>query len=239
MEENRPEIFIPKDESAKRRTSTDQGTNAGCLILLVLLGIAIYWGYRGLDSIGWLSHRESTFITARGDWLVGEAKDCWSAPLTVEGASVEHQEQGYALSAVNCDDGPQHEMKVTFYGRKVQGLYKVVRWRCEKEQTSFLNANLFTCYETGGDSAWASPHPSDGQSQASPAAFDWNKDFVPADCTAQQKSRWDKSEKERIDRLDPATVQADPKKQPELWWQQFPEICNQKAYAERFPLKAP
>ena len=49
----------------------------GCLVLLCLVGYAIYGGYGWLDSVGWdCAHREDTAITARSDWLVGESKEC-------------------------------------------------------------------------------------------------------------------------------------------------------------------
>jgi hypothetical protein len=126
--------------------SDTKGTAAGwgCLILLCIIGFAIYGGYEWLDSIGWLQHREITTISARSDWLVGESKECWSAPLNSDAGALLKKEIGYAISDVNCDDGPEHNMKVTFYGRKVQTEYKVVNWRCTRNEISF------TCYQTGG-----------------------------------------------------------------------------------------
>lgn len=121
----------------------------GCMIPLVAIGLAIFFGYGWLDSIGWISHREDVVITAQSDWLVGESKECWSATLNSDGASRLGKETGYAMSYVSCDDGPEHNMNVRFYGRVVQG-YKVVNWRCTKEQTSFMSDNTFTCYQTGG-----------------------------------------------------------------------------------------
>ncbi len=68
--------------------------------------------------------------------------------------------------------------------------------------------------------------------------FDWGKDTVQLDCTPQQTARWDQSEKDRLANLKPAVIHADPKKQPNLWWQRFPEVCTQKEYAQRFPSKS-
>ncbi|MFZ1085044.1 MAG: hypothetical protein WAN35_08770 [Terracidiphilus sp.] len=127
----------------------ETGTGFGCLILLCIVGFAIYGGYGWLDSIGWISHREETVITARSDWLVGESKVCWSAMLNSEGAALLGKEVGYAMSSVSCDDGPEHKMKVTFYGKKLQG-YIVANWRCTRNEVDFLNDNSFTCYQTGG-----------------------------------------------------------------------------------------
>ena len=124
----------------------------GCMVplfFLCIVGAAIFAGYGWLDSIGWISHREETVISARSDWLVGESKECWSAPLNSDGAVLLKKEVGYAMSSVSCDDGQEHKMKVTFYGRKLQN-YNVVNWRCTRNEVSFLNDNSFTCYQTGG-----------------------------------------------------------------------------------------
>jgi hypothetical protein len=138
----------------------------GCLALLVLIGYAIYGGYEWLDSLGQIPHQEETTITARGDWLAGENKDCWSAPINYyaalakkyggvsvdkSGKAIDDRMADYVMSSVTCDDGPQHKMKVRFYGRRFQTDYRIVTWRCAREQTSFLNDNTFTCYQTGGD----------------------------------------------------------------------------------------
>lgn len=134
------------------------------LLLLIFIGYGIYCGYRWLDSLGWVSHREETVITARSDWLVGESKDCWSAPvnywaaqvakyggvtLDKSGSLIDDSMSAYVMSSVSCDDGPQHKMKVTFWGRKMQTDYRTVTWHCTKEQVLF-SGNTFTCYQTGG-----------------------------------------------------------------------------------------
>jgi hypothetical protein len=128
--------------------STNGKGGGGCLIFLFVIGLAIYFGYQWLDSIGWISHQEDTIITARSDWLVGESKECWSSPVVGDVATHLRQAEGYAMSYVACDDGPEHKMSVKFYGRKLQGV-RIVTWRCMREETSFLNDNTFTCYETG------------------------------------------------------------------------------------------
>jgi hypothetical protein len=147
------------------RQMKETAAGLGCAALLVIIGCAIYGANERLDSLGWISHQEKTLITAGGDWLVGEDKDCWSAPvnyyaalakkyggLTVDksGKAIDDRMVDYVMSSINCDDGPQHRMKVKFYGRRFQTDYKVVTWRCTREQTSFLNGTAFTCYQTGG-----------------------------------------------------------------------------------------
>jgi hypothetical protein len=145
-----------KQDEPDRKSISDlkeTATGWGCLLLLGIIGYAIYGGYGGygwLDSIGWISHREETVISARSDWLVGESKECWSATINSDGATLLKREIGYAMSSVSCDDGQEHKMTVTFYGRKVQSEYKVITWRCTRNEVSFLNDDSFTCYQTGG-----------------------------------------------------------------------------------------
>lgn len=127
------------------------GKGWGCLILLCIVGYAIYGGYEWLDSIGWISHREETVISARSDWLPGESKECLSYTRKREWATFQDKDVGYAMPWVKCDDGPDHHMKVTFYGRKVQPEYQTIGWRCSRNEVSFLNDNSFTCYQTGGE----------------------------------------------------------------------------------------
>jgi hypothetical protein len=117
----------------------------GYLTILCIVGYAIYGGYGWLDSIGWISHQEETVITARSDWLVGESKECWSATLGSDGAALAGKKVGYAMPAVSCDDGPEHKMTITFYGRVEQPDHNLVKWRCTKGMISF------TCYQTGGE----------------------------------------------------------------------------------------
>ena len=141
---------VGQPEQKPRSDAKVTGTGCGCIFILVIIGAAIFAGYEGLDSVGWISHREETVISARSDWLVGESKECWSATLNSDGAALLGKEIGYAMSSISCDDGPEHKMKVNFFGRKVQTEYKSVVWRCTRNEVSFLNDNSFTCYQTGG-----------------------------------------------------------------------------------------
>ncbi len=129
----------------------------GYLTAFIVFGFLIFFlvfgGYDFLDSVGWISHREQTLITANADWLVGESKECWSITLDSHGASLLDKDTGYAMYSVDCGDGPQHSIKVKFYGREIQGQHTLVRWRCEREQPSFFNDDAFTCYETGNQEA--------------------------------------------------------------------------------------
>jgi hypothetical protein len=128
---------------------TGSSSEFGCLVVALVVCGAVYgiWqgGYKWADTEGYLAHRADTVITARSDWLVGESKDCLSPVLDDRSAILMKKEVGYALSSVGCDDGQEHQMSVTFYGREVQAEYKIAHWRCTREQTSF------TCYQTGGE----------------------------------------------------------------------------------------
>ena len=125
----------------------------GYLSALIVFGFLSYFlvfgGYDFLDSVGWISHREEALITVNADWLVGESKECWSITPNSRSAPLLNREIGYAMYAVNCGDGPQHSIKVTFYGKEIQGANLLIKWRCEREQPSFLNNDMFTCRETG------------------------------------------------------------------------------------------
>ena len=50
---------------------------------------------------------------------------------------------GYAISQVNCDGGPEHSVKITFFGRTEQPEYAWITWRCTRNEDSF------TCKQTG------------------------------------------------------------------------------------------
>ncbi len=133
----------------------------GCLWAICVLALLI-WGGDELweSSASWISHREETLITVNADWLVGESKDCWSIALDSQSAVRLGKETGYAMYSVNCGDGPQHSIKVNFYGREIQGEGRLIKWRCEREQPSFWNYNSFTCYETGTEEV---PAPNSNQ----------------------------------------------------------------------------
>jgi hypothetical protein len=140
------------------KESTGDSGVWGCLTTLCILALLILGGYEWLESVAWVSHREETLITVNADWLVGESKQCWSITLDSRSAALLHKETGYAMYSVNCGDGAQHSIKVNFYGSEIQGANRLINWRCEREQPSFLNDNSFTCYETGTQEA-PTPNP--------------------------------------------------------------------------------
>jgi hypothetical protein len=120
--------------------------------LLVVCGIiaAIIAGHRQLIDHAVTSYEADTMITAQSNWLPGESKDCRSLVLNARAAAALHREQGYALQAIVCDDGPLHSMKVTFYGKQVQPEYATVLWHCTRNRDPMTSETEFTCKQTGG-----------------------------------------------------------------------------------------
>jgi hypothetical protein len=111
--------------------------------VVVILCIGLFVGfYERVDSSGWVAHREDTTITAEPGWLVGESRECVSYPLDAGKAG--RKGAGYAVDVLHCDNGPEHQMKVTFWGRLNQPEYDVVNWKCTRKQGGF------TCYELSG-----------------------------------------------------------------------------------------
>jgi hypothetical protein len=109
---------------------------------VLVLGM-IYSGYEALDDGGWIPHREETTITAQSNWFEGESKNCVSNPLDSRAALTMNKPEGYAISKMLCDGGPERQLKITFYGRLAQPEYTWVGWQCTR------NSSSFTCKQTG------------------------------------------------------------------------------------------
>ncbi len=124
-------------------SSSDSGKGLGCFVLLAIVVGICYWVYTGIDSVGWMQHSEESTITAQANWFVGESKDCTSYPLNAKSAQEMSKPKGYALSKISCDDGPEHSVQITFFGRTEQPEFAWVTWRCTRHDSSF------TCKQTG------------------------------------------------------------------------------------------
>jgi hypothetical protein len=109
-----------------------------CLLVLAMIVL----GYQAVDDDGWIPHREETTITAQSNWFQGESKDCISNPLDPRTAQAMKKPEGYAMSKILCDDGPEHVVRITFYGRLEQPQHTWVAWRCTR------NSDSFTCKQT-------------------------------------------------------------------------------------------
>ncbi len=100
--------------------------------------------YSAMDENSQVPHSVETSISAQENWLVGESKECTSPVLDTKTAHYINQEPGYVASFVSCDNGPQHAIKVTFYGQLNQPEHKLITWRCTRESEGF------TCKQKGG-----------------------------------------------------------------------------------------
>jgi hypothetical protein len=133
---------MAQQESQEKKDS-ETANALGCFVLFTLAALLCYGvcaaAYTGLDKKGLVSHQAESVITVRGNWLVGESKDCLSQTTSVD------DQPSYALAALFCDDGPTHRLKVTFWGRKDQPEYATVNWKCTREQEG-----KFTCLELSG-----------------------------------------------------------------------------------------
>jgi hypothetical protein len=111
---------------------------------LIIVGWFLIWLYATVDESGWIFHSRETAITARADWLIGENKTCTSYPLGADEAKLWKDKLNSVTHKINCDDGPEHEIAVTFLGRTERPDARAhdsgVQWRCVKRSESF------TCY---------------------------------------------------------------------------------------------
>jgi hypothetical protein len=119
------------------------GAMGAILVVVVILGVVV-GGYEALDSVGLISHEEDSVITAQANWFVGESKDCTSYPLSSEAARAMNKTAGNAVYQVRCDDGPEHRVRIRFFGRVEQPEYHYVQWKCTHEEKGF------TCYQVSG-----------------------------------------------------------------------------------------
>jgi hypothetical protein len=126
------------------KKSSNEAQGFGCLVLLAIIAAIVFWIYTGIDSEGWIPHSEDSVITAQANWFVGESKNCLSYPLDAKTAQILGKPTGYAISRIACDDGPEHAVKITFYGRTEQPERQWINWRCTR------NSDSFTCKQLGG-----------------------------------------------------------------------------------------
>ena len=58
---------IEESTNPTTRPNNDGLVGLGLLAILGIIGAIIYGGYEGLDSLGWIPHREEAVISARSD----------------------------------------------------------------------------------------------------------------------------------------------------------------------------
>jgi hypothetical protein len=120
-------------------------------VVLAVIAAFIYGAIIGPDYLGLRAHEvEAANITATGSWMVGESRPCTSFPVDKETARYTGVLPGYSFKFIECDPGmssPEprvRQMKITFYGRKLQPEYSVVNWTCIRQPEQF------TCRELSG-----------------------------------------------------------------------------------------
>ena len=73
---------------------------------------------------------------------MGESKTCYSTPVDPTTAKAISVEPYDVTRIVHCDNGPEHRIKITFFGRTERPEQQVkwgVSWKCTK------NIGSFTC----------------------------------------------------------------------------------------------
>jgi hypothetical protein len=139
----------------------------GCLILAGILGAIVYGGYSGIDSAGWIPHREDSTITAQANWFVGESKECYSYPLDVQEAKAMNRSVGDAIYKINCDGGPEHKVTITFYGKIEQPKNAWASWNCARREDSFV------CKQIGAEAVQKTQQQGGSNAGDYPRADDW------------------------------------------------------------------
>jgi len=121
-------------------TSSGKGGCLWPLLVFAALGFFIYNNHVSdspLDEEGWVSHTEDSIITAQPGWLAGETKECFSIPiLDPKAVGLVDKDVGYALSHISCDEGPEHHIKIQFFGRENQPEHRGIVWSCKKNADS-------------------------------------------------------------------------------------------------------
>ena len=124
-------------------------TVKGWIFLAVLYGICagVYQAWLWWDRSGYRSHVVSSQITAEGEWLPGETKECVSRPLTDR--QDEEHDAGDFFADIECDKGPKHNVRIEFYGRQEQPEVKMfAAWRCTRKPISSASDAAFVCKQT-------------------------------------------------------------------------------------------
>jgi hypothetical protein len=125
----------------------------GCLTMIILYAIAagVYQTWLWTDRAGYRRHTVDSVITVQSDWIPGETKLCASTPLTAKEGHESGKPPGYVFSMIACDNGPEHAVKVEFYGKEEQPDLRVAAyWSCIRNTISTFNDQAFTCKQTGG-----------------------------------------------------------------------------------------
>jgi hypothetical protein len=74
---------------------------------IFLIGLLIVWGWEGrdwLDEHGWIEHSHDTPVWIKGDWMVGEYRDCGMRTKAAQSGVVLSQEAKAKLPRLFCGD---------------------------------------------------------------------------------------------------------------------------------------
>jgi hypothetical protein len=97
------------------------------VLLLFAIGISVCLAvYRGIDGSGWVPHGEETTVLIRGEWLVGEFRDC-------------QMQKHRDVHLLDCSflQGDPHDFPVKYWGRLDREMSgKPWVWRCQKMEAS-------------------------------------------------------------------------------------------------------
>ena len=129
-------------------SSMSENTSAGfgCLFLLGLVGWGGYAAYNAIQDSGWASHTQAVDVYMKGDWLVGENRECQGLQnIPMKG------EQTTGIIALYCpldfySDTP-HNISIKFFGKTVRPELSIApyttnpqphfQWRCSRSSEGF------------------------------------------------------------------------------------------------------
>ena len=108
------------------------------------------------DEYGWIPHSRQSTITARQDWIIGESKTCTSFALDPSVAKLSKGTPYDVTGVIQCDDGPTHEIKITFWGKTERPDKKstdgILQWNCTWKCTR--KSDSFTCLALNWYQPW-------------------------------------------------------------------------------------
>lgn len=119
--------------------SSSDAFGCGCLILLAFIVGGGFVAYKAADDAGWVQHTKTVDMYMKGDWIVGEDRECdgYQNPDPGNG--------GFSMSSLFCPTGyftqQGHNISVTFWGKVSRPeAWKnqiILHWQCTRTSDSF------------------------------------------------------------------------------------------------------
>ena len=134
---------MPTVDAPRTSTLGESTKGVGAILFALALLGAMWAGWDVIDSQGWIPHTVQTKISAKENWFVGETKECSSYALDRDSAKVINKPVGSVVEQIDCDDGPLHQVSITFWGRTEQDHIAAATWNCKRQSSEF------TCLQTG------------------------------------------------------------------------------------------